>query len=304
METISRHLDDLLAFHLVATEGGFTRAAEALGTSKAAVSKQVARLEALLSSQLFWRSTRSVRTTEAGEALLEFSRRILDLSEEAGRKIRELHSGEAGIVRISTPVSLGEAFFPSFLETMQKQLPKVTFDTDLSNEFRDVKGGGFDFALRGSEETDPDLVAKFLGKLRDVICAAPLVARKLQGSRDPQDLTRQDCILSSVDPRWNAWTLSSRRQEIRVQVQGRMASNEYGTARLYALHGLGVARLPYYLVAEDLAKGRLIQLYPEFEIATHVLHLVYLKGTYSPRRQKIVRDGILDWFRKRPEIFI
>src|SRR5690348_11468344 len=103
METITRHLDDLLAFHVVATEASFTRAAAALGTSKGAVSKQVQRLEAYLGTQLFRRSTRSVRLTEEGSTLLGFSRRILELSDEAGRRLRELRSGEGGVVRISTP---------------------------------------------------------------------------------------------------------------------------------------------------------------------------------------------------------
>ncbi|MFL5812267.1 MAG: LysR family transcriptional regulator, partial [Bdellovibrionia bacterium] len=105
METISRRIEDLLAFHSVAIEGGFTAAANSLATSKALLSKQVQRLEAHLGVDLFKRSTRSVRLTDEGVALLEYTRRIFALSEEAGKKLRELQSGEQGLVRISTTVS-------------------------------------------------------------------------------------------------------------------------------------------------------------------------------------------------------
>jgi DNA-binding transcriptional LysR family regulator len=305
METLAKHLEDLVAFHLVATEGGFTRAAEARGVSKANLSKQVQRLEAMLRTRLFHRSTRSVRLTEEGSALLAYTRQILGLSEEAGRRLQDLAQGAAGTIRISTTVSFGDVFFPSFLEAIRPKLPGVRFDCDLSNEPRDFRREEIDFAIRAADisggEHDGDLIARYLGKLRDVICAAPAVARR--APKNPEGLAQADCILTSVDEGWNAWNLVSSRGETRVQAGGTVSTNQYALARRYAVDGLGIARLPVYIAQNDLDARQLVQLFPEYQIATHPLYLVYPKTGYVSRRHKLVRDEILAWFKRRPEIF-
>lgn len=307
METISRRLEDLLAFHAVATEGGFTAAATSLATSKAQLSKQVQRLEAHLGLELFKRSTRSVRLTDEGTTLLEYTRKIFALSEEAGKKLRELQSGEQGMIRISTTVSLGEVFFSSFQKELSEALPGVILSADVSNEIRDLQKDEIDFALRSHEEDEnSDLVARYLGELRDVVICSPRVARKqgLLKAQDPRILATLECIPSASDDRWNNWTLSSKKEEIQVRVTGRVTTNQYTLVRRYALDGLGIARLPYYMVSDDLLQGKLVQLFPSYEIATHPLYLVYRKGGYTPKRIKIARDAIIAWFSKRPDIFL
>ncbi|MFL5813625.1 MAG: substrate binding domain-containing protein, partial [Bdellovibrionia bacterium] len=203
-----------------------------------------------------------------------------------------------------------EVFFCSFREDLAKALPGVMMSADLSNEIRDFRKDEIDFAIRSFEaEDNPDLVARYLGKLRDVVVCAPRFTRKHPSLRshdpgDPKVLSAHECILSTTDERWNTWTLSSAREEIQVRVTGKLTTNQYTLARRYALEGLGIARLPYYMVSEDLKSGELMQLFPQYEIATHPIYLVYPKGTYTPKRTKTARDAILHWFKKHPEIFL
>jgi DNA-binding transcriptional LysR family regulator len=88
-----------------------------------------------------------------------------------------------------------------------------------------------------------------------------------------------------------------------VQAGGTVSTNQYALARRYAVDGLGIARLPVYIAQNDLDARQLVQLFPEYQIATHPLYLVYPKTGYVSRRHKLVRDEILAWFKRRPEIF-
>ena len=305
METTTRNIEDLICFYLVAREGGFTKAAQHLGSSKAMVSKQIKRLEASLGTQLFFRTTRKLSLTQEGEALMSYSEKIFQLSDEAGKRLQTMAKGHSGLVRISTPVSLGEFFFPSFVESMRSVLPQVQFECDLSNEARDLSKNETDFAIRATETIHPDLIARHLGRLRDVIC----VAKNFKGlemieKRGPQALHFMDCILHSQEPLWNDWTLTSPRGDVRIEVRGKVATNQYEMIRAFCKQGLGPARIPYYIVAEEIKQGNLIQIFPEYQISTHSINLVYLRSEFGSPKLKITKEAILKWFSDRKEIFV
>lgn len=287
-----------MAFHLVAREGGFTRAAEKRKVSKAMLSKQVKRLEASLRAKLFHRTTRQIHLTESGAALFAHSSRIFDLAQEAGRAVKA--TTEHSAIRISMPISFGEFFGPGFLSEMQKSLPGARFELDLANENRDFKKDEVDFAIRATADHHPDLVARHLGVLRDVICAPPKLAGTL---RDPKKLASAECILHSQQNEWNNWTLIKEKRDIRVTVGGPYATNQYPTMRALCVAGLGVARIPFYIVKDDIAAGRLVELFSDYRIHTHPLYLVYLKSEYASRRHAFARDKILDWFQGQKGIF-
>lgn len=304
METISHDLSDLSAFHWVATEGSFTRAAERLGASKALLSKQVKRLETYIGTQLFHRTTRTLAMTEEGALLLKYSQKIFALSNEAGKQLRDMNQGISGLIRISAPLSVGEMFFPSFLARMKKVLPSVKFELDLSNDNRDFDRDEVTFAIRATSDHRSNLIAAYLGRIRDAICVNPEYFRKITLKNSPEQLSQEECILNSLDHRWNTWIFTSKSGEARVEVTGNYAANQYTTARLLCLAGLGVARLPLYLVADDVRAGHLLRLFSDYEITTHPLYLVYLQSEYPSRKHQIVKAEILRWFKEQRVFFI
>jgi len=293
-----------VAFHMVATEGSFTRAAETLGTSKAMLSKQVKRLETYMKTQLFHRTTRTLSLTENGFALLNYSRKIIDLSNEASRRLRDVSQGSSGLMRISAPVSLGELIFPSLLPTIRAKLPEVHVEIDLSNENRDFGRDNVDFALRATEEEHPDLIVRRVGRIKDVICASPKFLQTTKIDKDPAKMIQYECIMHSLQESWNQWTLNSFDGDIRVEVKGKTSTNQYPMARLLCLEGMGAVRIPYYMVAEDLEKKDLVELFPEYKISTHPLNLVYLRNEYATHKHKVVKDLILGWFAENKKYFI
>lgn len=304
METISRHLEDLTAFHWVAKTGSFTRAAEEIGGSKALLSKQVKRLETLLGSQLLHRTTRSLRLTEEGAVLLRYSRKIIELSDEVSRRLHHMTHGSSGLMRISAPISVGDLFFPSFLSQIKVVLPDVSFEIELSNKNTDFFKERIDFAIRASEEHHPDVIARPLGHIKDVICVSPGFLKRIKVTDDPASIVQYNCILNSLNTKWNTWTFQSKTEELKIEVSGNYATNQYSMARRLCLDDLGIAKIPLCVVDEDIKSGKLIQLFEKHGIITHPLYLIYLKSEYTSKKHQVAKDVILTWFKKRKDYFI
>lgn len=304
METINSYLPELLAFHEVALQGSFTKAAEKLTISKAQLSKQVARLETGLKAQLFHRTTRSLTLTEEGKHLLQYSAGIVKLSSEAAASMKELVDQEGGLIRITAPSSLADWFAPELLTLFKEKLPHVKVEIESSNLKRDLIQDGYDFALRAMDESNLDLIARYLGHIKDVIVASPDYVKKskLKGL-NPEELKGVPVLLSSLKQNWNTWKLQKGERDFVFDVQGNYASTSYQTNRQMSLAGLGIARVPFYLVEKALTEKRLVHLYRDYTITTHPLYLVYPSQGYRARKQKLARDLILEWMKKRKGIF-
>ncbi|MBC7396117.1 MAG: hypothetical protein H7333_01630 [Bdellovibrionales bacterium] len=210
--------------------------------------------------------------------------------------------GEAGLIRITAPISIGDAFLPEFTGDMRKRLPQITFDSDLSNETRDFDKDEIDFALRTMEVEEPELIARYLGRLRDSIVCTPAMAKALK-LKHPSQLSEQECILTSTETRWNVWNLISAKEEIQIQVSGKISTSQYLSAKQFALKGYGITRLPTHSISSELKSGLLVELFPNYEVTTHPLYLVYSKNVSQSHSHQIVRDWLLKWFKNKPEFF-
>ena len=305
METIKHYLPELLAFHEVAKCGGFTQAADKLNLSKAQLSKQVARLETILKAQLLHRTTRKISLTEEGRHLLQYSESIVKLSQDAAESMKELVNEEGGLIRITAPSSIADWFAPPLMKLFSEKLPHVKVEIDASNVKRNLIEDNYDFALRAMDETNPDLIARYIGHIKDVIVASPQYVKKqkLKGV-DPEELKSIPILMASLQKSWNTWKLQKGNKDYVLEVQGNYGSSSYQTNRFMSLAGLGVARLPYYLVEKDLAEKKLVHLYEDYSIGTHPLYLVYTAKGYRARKQKAARDLIWGWVREQKGILI
>lgn len=299
METMNGYLPELIGFYQVAKLGGFTAAAEELNLSKAQLSKQVARLETLLKVQLFHRTTRKIVLTNEGKHLLRYAEGIVNLSQAAVEEIENLSLTDGGIIRITAPSSLGDWFAPSLLKVFAEELPFLKVEIDLSNMKRNLVEENYDFALRAMDETDPTLIARYIGHIKDVIVSAP----DYKKTEKPEELKNYPALVHSHEQLWNTWKLQKGKQDTVVEIQGNYSCTSYATTRLLALEGLGIARIPLYLVESDLKEGGLVQFCSEYTIATHPLYLVYPSTRYRSRKHEKVRDLILSWMKKHSSAF-
>ncbi len=297
METPSQRFPQALALLAVAEAGGFTRAAERLGLSKAQVSKQVSALEAALGVKLLHRTTRRVALTDAGRLYLDFARQARHALDDGDRAVSAVRTEVDGLLRLTAPTSFGDGFLADLLADFRARHPAVRLDVDLSIGTRDLVGEGYDFALRMARTLDPALVARPLGVMREIVVASPdyLARRAPQGIQAPGQLSALEALRNNHFHDEGRWLLQRGGESIAVPVQGGLAINHFVGIRRAVLRGQGIARLPRYLVSDEIARGGLVHLLPEWQLPPTPVALVYPSRKHLPQRSQVFRDFVVDW---------
>lgn len=300
METNNHRFPQALALLTVVETGSFTRAAERLGVSKAQVSKQVSALEAGLGVKLLHRTTRRVGLTEAGQLYLDYARQARDALDDADRAVSAVRTEVDGLIRLTAPTSLGDGFLMDLLADFRAVYPAVRFDVDLSIAARDLIGGGFDFAIRMARTIDPSLVARPLGLMRETIVASPayLATHAPDGVREPAQLSALQALRNNHFNDEGQWLLQRGTESITVPIQGSLAINHFIGLRRAAMLGQGIARLPRYLVRDELARNGLVEVLPGWQLPAMPVALVYPSREHLPERARVFRDFVLGWFQR------
>lgn len=300
METTNHRFPQALALLTVVETGSFTRAAERLGVSKAQVSKQVSALEAGLGVKLLHRTTRRVGLTEAGQLYLDYARQARDALDDADRAVSAVRTEVDGLIRLTAPTSLGDGFLMDLLADFRAVYPAVRFDVDLSIAARDLIGGGFDFAIRMARTIDPSLVARPLGLMRETIVASPayLTTHAPDGVREPAQLSALQALRNNHFNDEGQWLLQRGTESITVPIQGSLAINHFIGLRRAAMLGQGIARLPRYLVRDELARNGLVEVLPGWQLPAMPVALVYPSREHLPERARVFRDFVLGWFQR------
>ncbi|MBB4821931.1 DNA-binding transcriptional LysR family regulator [Pseudomonas alcaligenes] len=291
-------MDDLAAFAVLLEAGSFTRAAERLGCSKGQLSKRMRQLEQGLGATLLHRTTRRLDLTAAGAALLPEAQALLAQATRARQAVQRLQEDISGRVRITVPVSLGETFFDALLLEFTRRYPEVRVELDLSNSYRDLVTEGYDLGVRSGPHLDERLVARPLFSLEEITCAAPAYLARHGEPQVPADLAGHQCLLNTHYAGYEEWLYHRQHQLERVSVAGNLASNHYSLLKKAALSGAGIARLPSYMLHDELADGRLQWLLRGYQTRQSPVFLVHPYQGGLPRRTQVLMDYLLDWFER------
>jgi DNA-binding transcriptional LysR family regulator len=246
-------LDEFVA---VAECGQFTAAAERLSLSSSQVSRQIARLEERLQTRLFYRSTRCVALTEAGQTFLQHCQRLQDAREEALRAVGDLGSEPKGLLRMTCAVAYGERFIVPLVTDFMVQHPQLRVDIELSNHTIDLLHDGLDLAIRLGRLQDSRLVATRLAPRQMYLCAAPAYLQRYGRPHSLSELARHNCLIGSSD----LWSFQANGRDSSLRVQGNWRCNSGQAVLEAALRGIGLCQLPDYYVLEHLRSGALVSL--------------------------------------------
>ncbi|MGN8278601.1 LysR family transcriptional regulator [Pseudomonas sp. SMN5] len=294
-------IDDLAAFAVLMEVGSFTLAAQQLGCSKGQLSKRISALESRFSVRLLQRTTRRLSLTAAGAALLPQAQALLVQVERARQALARLKDEISGPVRMTVPVSLGETFFDGLLTEFARAYPNVQIELELNNGYRDLTRDGFDLAIRSDAAIDECLVARPLLAWHEVTCASPTYLDQHGEPLTPQALAEHRCLLNSHYSGREEWLYHQQHELLRVRVSGPFASNHYSLLKKAALSGAGIARLPSYLLHEELADGRLRWVLRDYQTRRMPMYLVHPYQGGLPKRTQVLADYLLDWFKRSGE---
>src|SRR5258707_3639129 len=184
------NLGDVRLFAEAANLGGLSAAGRKLGLSPAAASARLIKLESVLRTRLFERTTRRLRLTDEGRTYLTFCQQALQALDDGQALLQAGESVVRGKVRISATSDFGRHVLKDWLDQFNKQYPEVTFALVLSDSLSSLLQDDVVLIIRFGVPADSSFVARPLAPNRRVFCASPRYVAKHRAPGNPPDLGR------------------------------------------------------------------------------------------------------------------
>lgn len=282
----------LHALLVIAQLGSFTKAAQRLALSKAAVSQRIADLERAMGQQLVARTTRSVRLSEAGQRLVEETEASFAQITRSLAEARDAAGQPRGLLRVTAPVALGRQHVAPQLESFFRRYPEIRIELDLSDRLVPLAQEGYDLAIRHTSSPPDTHVAVKLCASRALLVASGAYLRRQGAPAHPAELGQHQC-LPYLRPGPAVWLFERRGaaggERLKVPVQGPLRAGNSEVLREAALAGLGIALLPDFSAAPAVRAGRLRELLPDWRPAGFFGDGIYAIHPWSSSTPRPVR---------------
>jgi len=289
----------LRTFLRVADTGSFSAVAAELGVTQPAISRQLSGLEQQLGARLVHRSTHAVTLTEEGRGLIPSAQQLIDSAEALQQSVGRGRSKPVGRVRLSVPVVFG-LHLSSRIDQLLDRCEHLSVDLVLHDGVSDLVEEGIDLEVRIGPVADSALISRRIGSTTAFLVAAPQYLQGRTLPAHPRDLQGHECI---VYHRWghdDVWWFSSAEGYISVSVRGRLRANNATAVYRAVLNGCGIALVSHILASEDIQKGRLQVLMPEFPPRSFPLSVVYPSRRNLPLRTRAVIEFLTEVVRADP----
>jgi len=280
-------------FARVAELGSFRRAAASLRMPNATVSLAVQELEARLGVRLLQRTTRRVALTPEGAAYLEESSRILRDLEALDAGLRQMATAPRGRVRADVPAAAGRHVLAPALPGFFMRYPEITVELGSTDRPVDLLAEGVDCAVRGGEVHDESLVARRLGALPVLTCAAPSYLDERGPPEHPDRLDGHTWV-NFFSPR------SGRIFEVDLGDRSfvpphRVAANDADTWLALTVAGLGIAQIPLSAqVRRHLARGELVPVLRDWPAQPLPLVVLYVRDRQLAARVRVFIEWVVE----------
>jgi DNA-binding transcriptional LysR family regulator len=285
------------AFAAVVEAGSFARAAERLGVSVSAASRQVALLEAHLDTRLLNRTTRRLSLTESGRAFHERCVQLLADLEEAEQSANAGTVTPRGTLRLTAAITFGARHLAPAIAEFIVRHPQMRFDIELSDRAADLVEEGFDVAVRIGNIGSQNLVGRKVGTTRLVCCAAPSYLRRHGEPKVPEDLAAHACLTYEYAPARNIWPFrDGKGRERNVRIAGPLHANNGRFLEALAVEGTGICYEPDFIVGPDVRNGRLKPLLQGFAPTASSIYVVYPSRRHLSAKVRVFTDFLVERF--------
>lgn len=289
---------------ILAEQGTYTAAALRLGVSKSAVSQRIVELEKATGLSLVLRTTRSVRLTDAGNALVHDVRGAYEQIARSFSDVRDSAGVARGLLRLTAPVAFARQQLVPVLSGFLTEYPEIIVHLDVSDQISSIASEGFDLAIRHSNQIPDTHVAWKLCATHSVLVATRRYLDKLGEPQHPEDLVKHNCLYYPRGKDTPAWAFeapipsSLEEKRLTIPIKGTFATNNSEALRDAALTNLGIALLPDFSAQAGLRDGRLVQVLPTWRIVGAFPEDIYLVRPYSAHVPRAI-GVFVDYLRER-----
>jgi DNA-binding transcriptional LysR family regulator len=291
---------EMSSFVAVVDSRSFVGAANATGQSTTAVSRHVGELEQRLGVRLLQRTTRRLSVTPEGEAFYSRCKEVLAAIEEAESEVTTQSVEPSGLIRVNAPLTFGVLHLAPLWGRFIEQYPKVAFDVTLSDRVVDLVEEGYDLAVRITRMPNSTLVSRKLASSRLVLCASRRYLDTHGVPTDPHDLSGHRVISYSYLASGDEWQFQGPGGPVSVRVSAKFHTNNGDTCRVAALAGQGIILQPDFLVADDIRRGGLVELMPEYRAVEIGIYAVYPTRKHLPLKLRRLVDFLVAAFHDPP----
>jgi DNA-binding transcriptional LysR family regulator len=287
-------LSQMATFVRIVDGKSLSAAARAQRLSLPAISRQQRGLEADLGVSLIMRSTRRLHVTDAGQQWYAHCVRVLREVDAARANVSTTNAVRGTLV-VSASLTFGTEVIVPQLNALVARHPQLVIDLRLEDHIVDLVAEGVDVAIRAGQPP-PDSTAFFaqpIFDMRRVVVAAPRWLRKHGTPREPAQLVRHACRVQ-VTPAGTTfrWHLRRGDDDQTIDVRGPLRSNAPVALRSLAVDGGGLAYLPDWVVAPELASGRLRRVLPEWSSPPLMAWAIYRAELRSAPRLRAFLDAL------------
>jgi len=283
-------------FVAINDRGSLIGAADALGMSRAMVTRYLAEMERWAGARLLHRTTRRLGLTSAGESVLERCRRMLEIAEAVPLSADTEADAPRGTLRLTCSQSLAQASLAAAVSRYLRQYPAVAVDLQVGNKAVNLIDERIDLAIRITNQLDPNLIARPLGQCASVVCAAPAYLAERGTPRRPEELALHNCLTYSYFGK-SLWEFEHAGAPLSVPVSGNLSANDSVVLLQATAEGAGISLQPVYSAASLIAQGRLVALLSDYTPQTLGIHAVYSSRQQMPASLRTMLDFLVAWFK-------
>ena len=299
--TIMQNLNDYYHFVQVVKYQGYTKASETLGITKSKLSRRITDLEERLGVRLIQRNTRKFTVTEMGQKFYEYCLKILDDVTAAENFIQTAKSDEpSGLIKLSCPIALVEMPVGEMVAQFMRKYPEVQVHLLASNHRVDLIEEGVDLAIRvrNSALEDSELIVRDLDAWEHVLVAVPDLFKRFKHPENLEDLKGLPSI-GFQSPK-QSWRFKNQQDEIEeIEFEPRLKTDNFSAMKSSVLNAVGIASLPRVFVFEELKKGVLVELLPEWQLPRGVIHIAYTSRQGMMPAMRLLLEYLIEQFKIR-----
>ena len=289
---------EMSVFTAVVEAGSFVGAIDALRMSKAAVSRHVDSLEQRLGVRLLQRTTRRLSLTEEGRMFYQRSKEVLAALDDAESEVTSRTHEPSGLIRVYVPLTFGIMHLAPLWSAFMDAHPQVDLDITLNDRVVDLVDEGYDLAVRISALPNSALISRKLIATRMMLCASPAYLERHGAPKHPQELAKHRVLAYTNWSGRDEWHFDGPEGPVTVRTRARLYSNNGDTCRAIALQHGGIMLQPSFMLYEDLRRGDLVELMPEYRAIELGVYAVYPTRKQLPLKVRRLVDFLVDAFRE------
>ncbi|QEM90105.1 LysR family transcriptional regulator [Kosakonia radicincitans] len=284
----------LRVFVAVAEAGSFVAGGKAMGLTRSAAGKALARLEAYLETRLFQRTTRRLSLTTEGHEFFNRCCRLLEDLEEAEASIRQNSPLPKGLLRLTVSEGYGKMVILPFIQAFIDNSPGISIEVSFSDRVVDLIEEGFDLAIRvGDGATSHQYITQVIDRTRPQLFVSPDYLKQRGKPESLADLKDHRRLVYGLGTASTGWNLVDKEHgRITLNGSNHVRFDSGDAIRTAAIAGLGIGYLPSFMIDRDIVEGRLVQLLPATQGEEIAIHAIYPSRRHLSLRVRAFIDGL------------